>query len=261
MNYWAKRNLETSNKLTAKSEKDIEKQLVKYYRRAAEDIVGQFEATYNKLLSTIGEGKQPTPADLYKLDKYWQMQGQLQKQLQELGDYQYNLFFKNFTDNYLNIYNAMALPSQETFAAMDRQAAEQLIQQVWCADGKNWSQRIWKNTNQLQQTLNDRLLETVITGKPSAKLRKLLLDDFGVSYRQADRIVRTELAHIQTQAAQKRYQDYGIKEVQVWADKDERRCDVCGKHHKERYPVNGVMPVPFHANCRCCIIPVVETNL
>jgi hypothetical protein len=48
-------------------------------------------------------------------------------------------------------------------------------------------------------------LETVITGKPSAKLRKLLMDDFGVSYRQADRIVRTELAHIQTQAAQKRY--------------------------------------------------------
>ena len=261
MEYWAKRNLQMSQKLTAKSEKDIEKQLVKYYRRAAEDIVNQFVATYDKLLSTIGEGKEATPADLYKLDKYWQMQGQLQKQLQALGDYQYDLFFKQFTDNYLNIYNAMALPSQQKFAAMDRQAAEQLIQQIWCADGKNWSQRIWKNTNHLQQTLNDRLLETVITGKPSAKLRKLLLEDFGVSYRQADRIVRTELAHIQTQAAQKRYQDYGITEVQVWADEDERRCEVCGKHHKEKYPINGPMPVPFHANCRCCIIPVVETKL
>lgn len=261
MNYWAKRNLDTSNKLTAKSEKEINKQLVRYYGRAAEDIVNQFVATYDKLLSTIGEGKAPTPADLYKLDKYWQMQGQLQKQLQELGDKQYKLFLSQFTNQYLNVYNALALPSQAAYATMDREAAEQLIQQVWCADGKNWSQRIWKNTNNLQQTLNDRLLETVITGKPSAKLRKLLMDDFGVSYRQADRIVRTELAHIQTQAAQKRYQDYGIEYVQVWADEDERRCDVCGKHHEEKIPVNGVMPVPFHANCRCCIIPVVETIL
>jgi len=56
-------------------------------------------------------------------------------------------------------------------------------------------------------------LETVITGKPSAALRKTLMEDFNASYRNADRIVRTELAHIQTQAAQKRYQDYGIEYV------------------------------------------------
>lgn len=257
MKYWAKRNLETSQKLTAKSEKDIEKQLIKYYRAAADDVVNQFVATYDKLLLTLGEGKAPTPADLYKLDKYWQMQSQLQKELQKLGDKQYNLFFKQFTNQYLSIYNALALPSQDTFATMDREAAEQLIQQVWCVDGKNWSQRIWKNTDKLQQTLNDRLLETVITGKPSAALRKTLMEDFNASYRNADRIVRTELAHIQTQAAQKRYQDYGIEYVQIWADEDERRCEVCGEHHKELIPVNGIMPVPFHANCRCCIIPVV----
>lgn len=257
MKYWAKRNLETSQKLTAKSEKDIEKQLIKYYRAAADDVVNQFVATYDKLLLTLGEGKAPTPADLYKLDKYWQMQSQLQKELQKLGDKQYNLFFKQFTNQYLSIYNALALPSQDTFATMDREAAEQLIQQVWCADGKNWSQRIWKNTDKLQQTLNDRLLETVITGKPSAALRKTLMEDFNASYRNADRIVRTELAHIQTQAAQKRYQDYGIEYVQIWADEDERRCEVCGEHHQELIPVNGIMPVPFHANCRCCIIPVV----
>lgn len=261
MEYWAKRNLETSQKLTAKSEREIERQLKKYYRAAADDLVNQFVATYDKLLTALGEGKAPTPADLYKLDKYWQMQSQLQRELQKLGDKQYDLFFKQFTNQYLNVYNALALPSQEAFATMDREAAEQLIQQVWCADGKNWSQRIWKNTDKLQQTLNDRLLETVITGKPSAAMRKTLMEDFNASYRNADRIVRTELAHIQTQAAQKRYQDYGIEYVQVWADEDERRCEVCGEHHEKLYPVNGVMPVPFHANCRCCIIPVVETKL
>jgi hypothetical protein len=47
--------------------------LKKYYRAAADDVVNQFVATYDKLLTALGEGKAPTPADLYKLDKYWQM--------------------------------------------------------------------------------------------------------------------------------------------------------------------------------------------
>jgi SPP1 gp7 family putative phage head morphogenesis protein len=68
------------------------------------------------------------------------------------------------------------------------------------------------------------------------------------------------MAHIQTQAAQHRYSEYGIKEVEVWADEDERRCEVCGELHEKRYPVNGVMPVPAHPNCRCTVIPVVEPD-
>jgi SPP1 gp7 family putative phage head morphogenesis protein len=66
------------------------------------------------------------------------------------------------------------------------------------------------------------------------------------------------MAHIQTQAAQKRYEDYGLKEVQVWADEDERRCEICGELHQKKYPIGAVMPIPAHPRCRCCIIPVVD---
>ena len=66
------------------------------------------------------------------------------------------------------------------------------------------------------------------------------------------------MAHIQTQAARKRYEDAGITEVEVWADKDERQCDVCAKLHKKRFPIQGAMPIPAHPRCRCTIIPVVE---
>lgn len=86
------------------------------------------------------------------------------------------------------------------------------------------------------------------------------MNDFDVSYRRADTVVKTEMAHIQTQAAQQRYKDYGITEVEVLVDADERTCDVCGKLEGERYPINGKMPVPAHPRCRCCIIPVVDTE-
>ena len=72
--------------------------------------------------------------------------------------------------------------------------------------------------------------------------------------------MRTEIAHIQTQAARDRYIDAGVAEVEVWADKDERRCDVCGKLHEKRFKVTEKIPVPAHPRCRCTIIPVVEPD-
>ena len=55
-----------------------------------------------------------------------------------------------------------------------------------------------------------------------------------------------------------RYKDYGITEVEILADKDERQCEVCGKLHKKRYPTSANVPIPAHPRCRCTVIPVVE---
>lgn len=262
MKYWQERNINTGIELSKKTEKQVEEQLIRYYKKSAKRVVAAFAQTYEKLLDTVEKDQMPTPADLYKLDVYWKMQGQLQHELEALGDNTYSLFFKKFTDGYINIYNSLAIPSQDNFSRIDRKVAQQLINQIWCADGKSWSQRIWKNTDNLQQLLNDSLLDCVISGKKTTDLKKALMENYNASYYQANRVARTEIAHIHTQAAQKRYQDYGIQEVEVWADEDERRCDYCGKYHQKRYPINSVMPVPFHPNCRCCIIPVVgETDL
>lgn len=258
MEYWAKRNLKTQLELSKKSLEETEKQLQRYYSKASQRIMREFELTYEHLVDSVADGREPTPADLYKLDSYWKMLGQTQEELRKLGNKQSDLFFKRFTDTYINIYNALALPGEDKFSTIDRKAAEQLINQIWCADGKSWSSRIWKNTERLQQTLNDKLLDCVITGKKTTELKNILQEEFNVSYRQADSIARTEIAHIQTQAAKDRYIDYGIQEVEVWADEDERRCDVCGKLHQKRFPIGGAMPVPAHPRCRCCVIPVVE---
>ena len=72
-NYWAERTAKTQERLTSKSIKDTEKQLKKYYKSSMEKILGQFEEVYLKLFLSISEGRKPTPADLYKLDKYWQL--------------------------------------------------------------------------------------------------------------------------------------------------------------------------------------------
>jgi SPP1 gp7 family putative phage head morphogenesis protein len=256
--YWADRMAKTQANLTEKSIKQTEKQLAKYYSKTMKRVIRDFESTYNKVILAIAAERQPTPADLYKLSSYWEMQGQLKQELQKLGEHQMALFSEKFEEQFFNIYEAISIPSGTAFGTISQETAHQMINQIWCADGKSWSQRIWENTEKLAEALNEELIHCVVTGKKTSELKQILQNKFGASYSQADSLARTELAHIQTQAAQKRYTDYGIAEVEVLADKDERRCEVCGKLHQKRFPINAQMPVPAHPRCRCAIIPVVD---
>ena len=222
-----------------------------------ESVIRDFERTYDKLLLSIEDGREPTPADLYKLDKYWQLQGQLRRELQSLGDRQISALSKIFETNFFEVYYSINIEGAEAFTTIDRAAAIQMINSIWVADGKNWSQRIWDNTNRLQQALNDKLIECVVTGKKTTQLKQQLQEQFGVSYSRADALVRTEMAHIQTQAAKQRYTDYGLQEVEIWVDEDERTCPVCSKLEGKKYPVNAEVPLPAHPRCRCSIIPVI----
>lgn len=258
--YWAKRQAKAQENLTNKTIKQTEAQLKKYYQKSMRTVIAQFEDTYNKLLLTIAEGRDATPADLYKLDRYWQLQGQLRVELQRLGDKQAVIMSKNFMEEFHQIYEVFALKDDLYFGKIDTESALKMINEIWCADGKSWSQRIWQNISELQQALNDELITCVTTGKKTTELKNLLQERFNVSYNRADSIVRTEMAHIQTQAARKRYEDSNVREVEVYADDDERRCEICGKLHGKKYLIGAQMPIPAHPRCRCCILPVIDID-
>ena len=258
MSYWQDRVAQAQTKISEKSVKAIQKQMIKYYGSTMKRVIGDFESTYDKLLATVEEGRQPTPADLYKLDKYWQLQAQARAELEKLGAKQIALLSREFEANWFEIYYSINVDGAKAFSTIDKPMVQQMINQIWCADGKSWSQRIWANTSKLLDTLNEGLIHVVASGKKTTELKNLLQERFGVSYSRADALVRTEVAHIQTQAAQKRYEDYGIQKVQIWADEDERRCEVCGKLHEKIYDAGAAVPIPAHPRCRCCIVPVVE---
>lgn len=257
--WWAERQAEEQNALTNKGIKATERQLRNYYQDTMFSVMNDFENVYLKVIANIAEGKQPTPADLYKLDAYWKMQAKLEKELVKLGDKQIKQFTKSFTDHYKNAYK-IALPAGSAFSEISTEVAEQMVNSVWVTDGKRWSDRVWTNTAKLKAELNKGLIDCVTTGKPTSVLKQKLVEDFGVAYNRADSIVRTEYSHIQNEAARKRYKDSGVKEVEVWADPDERTCDVCGKLHEKKFGVNEQVPVPAHPRCRCRIIPVIPTN-
>lgn len=265
MNYWAKRMAKAQEKISSQSEKAIQKQLTKYYGSTMKKVIEEFEATYNKLLATVEEGREPTPADLYKLDKYWQLQAQAREELEKLGAKQIALLSKEFEANWFEIYYSIDIQGAKAFSTIDKAMVTQMINQVWVADGKNWSQRIWTNNSKLLETLNEGLIHIVASGKKTTDLKNLLQERFNVSYSRANTLVRTELAHIQTVAAKQRYQDYGLTEYEILGNED----DTCGSHSPDCHKMDGkkfqysemaigVNAPPFHPNCKCSIIPVVD---
>jgi SPP1 gp7 family putative phage head morphogenesis protein len=256
--YWAERTAKAQSALTAKNIKQIEKQMGKYYNRAMETVIADFISVYDKIMHAHTTGKEITTADLYRLDRYWELQGQLQKQLELLGNKELELMAKNFRKEFFDIYAVISIPSGESYSTISKEMVEQMINQIWCADGKSWSNRVWTNTARLKEKLNEQLINCVLTGKRTTELKKILQHEFEVGYYRADAIVRTEMAHIQTEAAKKRYEDYGIEQVEILADEDERRCPECGKLHGKRYYLHEAIPVPAHTNCRCCIVPVIS---
>jgi SPP1 gp7 family putative phage head morphogenesis protein len=256
--YWQDRLTETQDKLADKSIKQMEKQLKKYYKQSMKKVIEEFEKTYNKILLQIEDGQEPTPALLYKLDTYWSMQAQLKAEAEKLGDKQIKLLSEGFETLFFDVYYSIALEGEMRFSSVSVETAREMINQIWLLDGKHFKERIWGNTNKLVETLNEELIHCVLTGKKSDELKRLLIKRFDVSYSQADMLVRTETAHIQSTAAHKRYLDAGVSEYEVWASKDERRCEICGAKHLKRYPIYHPTPVPFHPNCRCTIIPVID---
>ena len=96
MSYWEERLVSAQDKISEKSIKDIEKQLRKYYSYSMNSVINEFISLYESILRAQEEGKQPTASDLYKLDRYWELQAQLQHKLNELGDKENSLLSQSF---------------------------------------------------------------------------------------------------------------------------------------------------------------------
>ncbi len=260
MAYWQDRQTQAQAALMKKSASQIRKQMQKYYAAAAKSVIEDFESTYNHYLAALEEGREPSPADLYKLEKYWQMQGNLRQTLNKLGEKEIEAFTRVFEASFFETYYGLDLPiGSPIFNSVSHETALQMINSVWCADGKSWSDRVWDNKSKLAETLNEELINTLLTGKKTSDLKKRLQEQFtDATYYETERLINTELAHIQTAAATQRYKDSGVKEVQIWADYDERRCKLCGTLHKKKYGINEAIPIPAHPNCRCCVVPVID---
>lgn len=116
-----------------------------------------------------------------------------------------------------------------------------------------FSDRIWLYQDLLKADLDKLLQQGLISGKNPRVLAAELKNKFDVSTFQAERLMRTELARVQTEAQKQSFERNGFKEYTFLANSG--CCDICkvndGKHFKVKDMMPGENAAPLHPHCRC----------
>lgn len=144
-------------------------------------------------------------------------------------------------------------------AVPDLQGMLRAMDTAW--SGRNYSARVWRNTDQLAQMLEDEIEAAFLSGKSVRRMANVIMDRFGVGYRAAECLMRTETSYVQNQTAAQSYRDADCTEYEILTASDRRTCRRCAAQNGRRYPFTamqaGENAPPFHPNCRCTILPVV----
>lgn len=121
--------------------------------------------------------------------------------------------------------------------------------------GATFSERIWGNQAQLKAELSKQLQVGMIQGKNPRVLAREIQKTFGASASNAERLMRTELARVQTEAQKQSFLANGFE---MYTFHVNRGCcaacsDLDGKHFKIKDMMPGKNAPPMHPNCRCSV--------
>lgn len=138
------------------------------------------------------------------------------------------------------------------FSKIDDNMVEALLKERW--SGKNYSQRIWGNTDLLAESLSEIIGGGMISGQSVEKMSREVRDRFGVAKYYADRLVRTEVNHFNNEADAMAYEEMGLDKYVFLATLDTRTSTICQNLDHEVFELKekqvGKNFPPMHPNCR-----------
>ena len=121
--------------------------------------------------------------------------------------------------------------------------------------GATFSERIWGNQTALKAELSKQLQVGMIQGKNPRVLAREIQKTFGTSTSNAERLMRTELARVQTEAQRQSFLANGFEMYTFHVNHG--CCAACsdldGKHFKIKDMMPGENAPPMHPNCRCSV--------
>ena len=131
-------------------------------------------------------------------------------------------------------------------------------------DGRNYSSKVWYDRDQLVKNMNVMLPQMFLLGKSVQDISASLSKAMNTPRYAAERLVRTEGAHVAAQADMALYSRTGLAEYEFLATLDNRTSEMCaeldGKVFKLKDAQVGVNLPPVHPNCRSTTLPVVDMN-
>lgn len=284
--YWAKREAEAL-KHYVKDEKEYDKRLKQIYSNMLDACQNEISAFYGRYASkegiTITEAKKRVAkADIEayerKAERYVKEKDFSDKANEEMR--LYNLMMKvnrlemlkaniglELISGHDEIQKFMAgILKGRTEEELKRQAGilgktiqnnAKLAESIVNASFHNasFSDRIWLYQDLLKADMDKLLQSGLIQGKNPRELARELRKTFHTSEYNAERLMRTELARVQTDAQKKSFERNGFEEYTFIVNGG--CCEICeaikGKHFKVSKMMPGENAPPMHPHCRCSV--------
>lgn len=234
-------------------------QKYRVWRKSMEDYLAEIEKTGDKgllrELNTLAMRSRISPLD--KL--YGETLMELDKLGRDVSDRMRSFLTDAYKDNYyrglFEIGHAgKLLPAVH---AVSDKKVEDVLRAHW--SGKNYSQRVWKNTAKLGKKLEQVMTDAVHRGADVQEMAKQVAPYLrnGYGLKSAERLVQTELNYVQNEAALASIKDAGMKYFRFIAILDTRTTVICREHDGQIYSVDdadvGYNQPPLHVRCRSTI--------
>jgi SPP1 gp7 family putative phage head morphogenesis protein len=145
------------------------------------------------------------------------------------------------------------------FNRLDTRRVGTAVNSAWAQDGRNFSDRLWRNKENLVNSLNETLTQNIIRGENPRRAIDELSKKLGTSKTNAGRLYMTESAAISARSQKDCYKELEVEEFEFVATIDTSTCDICGSMDGRHFPMSeyeiGLTVPPLHPNCRCVTAP------
>ncbi len=290
--YWEKRSLE---RLTGAEKSSVQyiKKIQRTYRSAARAVVNTVKETYSsyyrndktfnqelleaiepkgnitKFLNEMARAGLNTrlPENFNgRMSRLRMIEAQLWAEAKKAALVEHSVSTRSYENTVINTYYrtifdiSKGTGANMAFGTLNQKTLEKILQTRF--EGSNYSERIWKNTDILANSLQDILARAIATGQSPEKTVAEVMERFDVGFKNANRLVRTETNYFENCAELESYKELGIKKFKFLATLDERTSDICrsmdGKEFNVKDAVQGENAPPLHPYCRSTIVPVVD---
>lgn len=267
---------------------EIEKEIARWYQRLGDNNEIS-AADARKLLSRdelkefhwtveeyIKRGRESNYTDKWKkqlenasakvhITRFEAMKLQLQQQLEVLYGNQVDGLDKLMKDIYTEGFRRSAFTIDTgmgvhyDLSAVNPQRIDTIVKNPWVADGKNFSDRLWRDKDKLVSTLQQEMQNAVARGDKLDTAVKNIAKRMNAAKSSAARLVMTESAFISGKAQRDCFAELGVEEYEFVATLDRKTSEICREHDGKVYKVKDYKPgtnaPPMHCWCRSCIVP------
>ena len=287
-NYWRRRE-EAQQKKNIKDQKEYDKQLKSIYLKAMDNIQKEIDSFYARYAKkegiTLAEAKKRASkldmeeysrkAKRYVDEKDFSKEANDEMRLYnmtmkvnrlellkakiglELVDSFNDLqkyFDQKLTERTLDEFKRQAGILGDTVVGTEPAKRARVLVNASFRNAK-WSDRIWMYQDLLKNKLDDLLRTGLIQGRNSRELARDLRKAFDVSRHNAERLMRTEMARVQTDAQKESFKRNGFDEYEYICCGLPDACEICRELDEKIFKVKDMMPgenaPPMHPNDHC----------